>query len=105
MNRRAAALGLADTHYANPVGLDQRGNFSSARDLATLTQRLLRIPAFAKIADSRSAALRSLRPPRRIATINELLLDGALGHRGQDRPHLRRRLRAWSAPAVARGST
>ncbi|HEY4778299.1 MAG TPA: D-alanyl-D-alanine carboxypeptidase family protein, partial [Solirubrobacterales bacterium] len=75
MNRYAAALGLADTHYANPVGLDQRGNFSSARDLATLSQRLLRIPAFAKIADSRSAVLRSLHPPRRIATINELLLD------------------------------
>jgi D-alanyl-D-alanine carboxypeptidase (penicillin-binding protein 5/6) len=75
MNRRAAALGLADTHYANPVGLDQRGNFSSARDLATLSRRLLRIPAFAKIANSRSALLRSLRPPRRIATINELLLD------------------------------
>jgi D-alanyl-D-alanine carboxypeptidase (penicillin-binding protein 5/6) len=75
MNRHAAALGLADTHYANPVGLDQRGNFSSARDLATLSRRLLRIPAFAKIADSRSAVLRSVRPPRRIATINELLLD------------------------------
>jgi D-alanyl-D-alanine carboxypeptidase (penicillin-binding protein 5/6) len=75
MNRRAAALGLADTHYANPVGLDQRGNFSSARDLATLSQRLLQVPAFAKIADSRSATLRSLRPPRRISTINELLLD------------------------------
>ncbi len=75
MNRRAAALGLADTHYANPVGLDQRGNFSSARDLATLTRRLLRIPAFAEIADARSTVLRSLRPPRRIETINELLLD------------------------------
>jgi serine-type D-Ala-D-Ala carboxypeptidase (penicillin-binding protein 5/6) len=75
MNRRAAALGLADTHYANPVGLDQRGNYSSARDLATLTQRLLRIPAFARIADSRSAVLRSLHPSRRITTINELLLD------------------------------
>jgi len=74
MNQRAAALGLADTHYANPVGLDQRGNFSSARDLATLSQRLLRIPAFAKIADSRSALLRSVQPPRRISTINELLL-------------------------------
>ena len=36
MNRGAAALGLADTHYANPVGLDQRGNYSSAADLATL---------------------------------------------------------------------
>ena len=25
MNRHAAALGLADTHYANPIGLDQQG--------------------------------------------------------------------------------
>lgn len=73
MNRYAAALGLADTHYANPIGLDQRGNHSSARDLATLSQRLLRVPAFARIADSRIAVLRSLRPPRRITTINELL--------------------------------
>jgi serine-type D-Ala-D-Ala carboxypeptidase (penicillin-binding protein 5/6) len=73
MNRRAAALGLADTHYANPIGLDERGNYSSARDLATLSRRLLRIPAFARIADSRGATLRSVRPPRRIATINELL--------------------------------
>jgi len=74
MNRHAAALGLADTHYANPIGLDQRGNFSSARDLATLTRRLLRIPAFARIADAREAILRSFDPPRRITTINELLL-------------------------------
>jgi len=73
MNRYAAALGLADTHFANPIGLDQRGNHSSARDLATLTRRLLRIPAFARIADSRRAVLRSVRPPRRIETINELL--------------------------------
>lgn len=73
MNRYAAALGLADTHYANPIGLDQRGNYSSARDLATLTRRLLRIPAFARIAAARSAVLRSVRPRRRITTINELL--------------------------------
>ena len=73
MNRYAAALGLADTHYANPVGLDDPGNYSSAADLATLTRRLLRVPAFAKIADSRTALLRSLRPPRRIDTLNDLL--------------------------------
>jgi D-alanyl-D-alanine carboxypeptidase (penicillin-binding protein 5/6) len=73
MNRRAAALGLSDTHFANPIGLDQRGNHSSARDLATLTRHLLRIPAFAKIADSRRAVLRSVRPRRRIGSINELL--------------------------------
>jgi D-alanyl-D-alanine carboxypeptidase (penicillin-binding protein 5/6) len=74
MNRYAAALGLANTHYANPIGLDQRGNHSSAGDLVALTRRLLRIPVFAKIAASRSVLLRSVHPPRRIATINELLL-------------------------------
>ena len=74
MNRYAAALGLSHTHYANPVGLDEKGNYSSAFDLMTLTRHLLRKPAFARIADSRSATLRSVRPPRRIETINELLL-------------------------------
>jgi D-alanyl-D-alanine carboxypeptidase (penicillin-binding protein 5/6) len=74
MNRYAAALGLSHTHYANPVGLDQKGNYSSALDLMTLTRRLLAVPAFARIADSRSAVLRSVHPRRRIATINELLL-------------------------------
>jgi len=73
MNRRAAALGLADTNYANPIGLDQPGNYSSARDLATLSRRLLRDPAFAEIVDARSAVLRSLRPPRRIDNSNDLL--------------------------------
>jgi serine-type D-Ala-D-Ala carboxypeptidase (penicillin-binding protein 5/6) len=74
MNRYAAALGLSHTHYANPVGLDEKGNYSSALDLMTLTRHLMRKPAFARIADSRSATLRSVRPPRRIVTINELLL-------------------------------
>jgi D-alanyl-D-alanine carboxypeptidase (penicillin-binding protein 5/6) len=75
MNRYAAALGLSNTHYANPVGLDQKGNYSSALDLMTLTRHLLAIPAFAKIADSREAELTSVRPPRRIKSINELLED------------------------------
>ncbi len=74
MNRYAAALGLSHTHYANPVGLDEKGNYSSAFDLMALTRHLLDEPAFAKIADSRSAVLRSVHPQRRIATINELLL-------------------------------
>jgi len=74
MNRYAAALGLAGTHYANPIGLDHEGNYSNALDLAALARRLLRDPAFARIADSRSAVLRSLRPPRRIETLNDFLL-------------------------------
>lgn len=73
MNRYAAALGLADTRYANPIGLDERGNRSSARDLAALARRLLRIPAFARMARARSAVLRSVRPRRRIESTNRLL--------------------------------
>jgi len=73
MNRYAIALGLSHTHYGNPVGLDEKGNYSSAGDLMTLTQHLLREPAFAEIADSRSAVLRSVHPRRRLDSINELL--------------------------------
>ncbi len=75
MNLRAAALGLADTHYANPIGLDESGNYSSARDLLTLSRRLLETPLFSRIADSRSAVLRSLRPKETIYTRNTLLLS------------------------------
>jgi D-alanyl-D-alanine carboxypeptidase (penicillin-binding protein 5/6) len=73
MNRAALALRLHDSHYANPVGLDQPGNYSSALDLAALTRRLLAIPTFARIADCRRTLLGSVRPPRRISTINALL--------------------------------
>ena len=75
MNRHAAALGLSDTHYANPVGLDEKGNYSSAYDLTVLGRRLLEYPAFAKIADSRTAILRSVHPKRRIETIDDFLLE------------------------------
>ena len=39
MNRARAALGLRDTHYANPVGLDDADNYSTAADLAKLAVR------------------------------------------------------------------
>jgi serine-type D-Ala-D-Ala carboxypeptidase (penicillin-binding protein 5/6) len=73
MNRYAAALGLTNTHYENPIGLNSPTNYSSALDLATLTEELLKIPAFAKIADAREATLRSMRPVEHIHSIDELL--------------------------------
>jgi serine-type D-Ala-D-Ala carboxypeptidase (penicillin-binding protein 5/6) len=73
MNRYAAALGLTNTHYENPIGLNSPRNYSSALDLAALTEELLKIPAFAKIADSREATLKSMRPVEHIHSINELL--------------------------------
>jgi D-alanyl-D-alanine carboxypeptidase (penicillin-binding protein 5/6) len=73
MNLRAAALGLADTHFSNPIGLDEPGNYSSARDLVALTRRLFDREAFRRIAAARDAVLNSMRPPREIVTRNTLL--------------------------------
>lgn len=36
MNKRAAELGLINTHFANPTGLDHPNNYSSAYDIAKL---------------------------------------------------------------------
>jgi D-alanyl-D-alanine carboxypeptidase len=42
MNDKAHELGLGDTHFANPHGLPDPSQHSTARDLAELTARLLR---------------------------------------------------------------
>ncbi len=60
MNRYAAALGLSDTHYANPIGLDETGNYSSAYDLTALGRRLLRDPRLRE--DRRLAPCRAAQP-------------------------------------------
>lgn len=49
MNRRAAELGLTQTHFANSHGLDAPGHYASARDLYTLTRAALQYPLFARI--------------------------------------------------------
>ena len=44
MNAKARALGLRGTHFANPHGLDQPGNYSTARDVVRLLRAALREP-------------------------------------------------------------
>ena len=73
MNARAAELGLTDTSYANPIGLDDPRNYSTARDLATLARRLLRNDRFARIVDTPSATLESGARPRTVDTRNDLI--------------------------------
>jgi D-alanyl-D-alanine carboxypeptidase (penicillin-binding protein 5/6) len=59
MNERAADLGLDDTSYANPIGLDDPANYSSARDLAELSLVLMQRPRFRRIVDMPVAELDS----------------------------------------------
>ncbi len=73
MNERAAELGLEDTSYANPIGLDDPLNYSSARDLSTLARKLLRDRRFAKVVDSPSATLTSGARPRTVGNRNSLI--------------------------------
>lgn len=73
MNRAAGRLGLRDTHYANPVGLDAPANYSSARDLARLAAILLRDPRFRRIVATRRADVPGAHPER-VVTHNDLEL-------------------------------
>lgn len=53
MNDQAAALGMRDTHYVDPSGIDQAGT-STAADQLRLTKAAMIIPAFAAVADQPS---------------------------------------------------
>jgi len=49
MNAKAHALGLGDTHYANPHGLDAPGHYTTANDLGVLSRYAMSKPAFRDI--------------------------------------------------------
>ena len=73
MNERATDLGLDDTSYANPIGLDDPANYSTARDLAALSLRLMRRPRFRRIVDMPAAELKSGARPRVVDNRNDLV--------------------------------
>lgn len=54
MNGRAAELGLAETHFANPHGLDNEGNYSTAVDLARLACAAMENETFAEVVRTKS---------------------------------------------------
>lgn len=73
MNRRARQLGLKNTHFANPIGLDQEGNYSSARDLVELAKVLRENAFFSKVVDSPSGTLKTGDHPRTFRNRNRLV--------------------------------
>jgi D-alanyl-D-alanine carboxypeptidase (penicillin-binding protein 5/6) len=77
MNARARALGLRDTHFADPIGLDPATR-SSAADLMALTRVLRRNAFFRETVAEPSAALATGIAPRTVRNTNDLLEDTAL---------------------------
>ena len=77
MNDEAARLGLQNTHFVNPHGLDDENHFSSARDLLTLAEVMMSVDELAAMAGTREAPLpATFEGEARIArTTNQLLYD------------------------------
>jgi serine-type D-Ala-D-Ala carboxypeptidase (penicillin-binding protein 5/6) len=70
MNRRARQLGLSETHFVRPDGLDAAGHVSSARDVTMLARLLMRKAVVRQIVALRDATIAG---GRRLHTWNDLL--------------------------------
>ena len=57
MNDEARLLGLKDTHFENPNGLDAPGHHSTARDLSVLAAYAMEDPVFRKTVSSRTVTV------------------------------------------------
>ncbi len=75
MNDKAAQLGLEDTHYINPHGLDAPGHHSSANDIAKLAAVAMKSAEYRRIVVIRSVTLPAYqkRKAERLKATNELL--------------------------------
>jgi serine-type D-Ala-D-Ala carboxypeptidase (penicillin-binding protein 5/6) len=96
MNEKARALGLHGTHFSNPHGLDEAGNYSTARDVAHLLRTARRVP-FIRMWTGRSTA--TIAGGRHVETTDDLLsvlpslLGAKTGHTADA---------GWSQVATAR---
>ncbi len=75
MNEEATRLGLDDTSYTTPIGLDDPGNGSSARDLAALAAGLMEDKRFREIVSQTQATLETGATPRTVTTRNTLMFS------------------------------
>lgn len=75
MNNKAEQLGLENTHFNTPSGLDGDSHYTTACDLAKLTRYAMQNEEFAKAAGSKSATLCYGNPPyrRTLSNHNKLL--------------------------------
>jgi serine-type D-Ala-D-Ala carboxypeptidase (penicillin-binding protein 5/6) len=96
MNAKARRLGLKDTHFVRPDGLDATGHVSSARDVTELARILMRRPVVRRIVRDTSADIAG---GRTIYTRNTLLYSypGLLGVKTGHTD-----LAGWSEVAAAR---
>lgn len=83
MNARAQEIGMTDTHFVTPSGLDDEEHYSTAYDMALLAREALRNPEFARIAGSASLQVEFLEPAQKVTYSNHnkllRLYEGCIG--------------------------
>jgi serine-type D-Ala-D-Ala carboxypeptidase (penicillin-binding protein 5/6) len=77
MNARARQLGLKDTKFANPCGFDASGHYSTAADLAKLTEQALQQPFFSMMVRTLVRDIATVDGAKKMSlqSTNELLVD------------------------------
>lgn len=83
MNERAAQIGMENTSFVTPSGLDDENHYSTARDMGLLAREALRNPEFAALCSSSTMKLYYGNPPyaRWLSNHNRLLreYEGTIG--------------------------
>ncbi|MFU0833083.1 MAG: serine-type D-Ala-D-Ala carboxypeptidase [Oscillospiraceae bacterium] len=83
MNQKAAQIGLSETHYVSPSGLDEEGHYSTANDLAKLTVAALQNSEFANIVSQKKIQVDFYNPDRTVTYTNHNKLlsiyEGCIG--------------------------
>lgn len=81
MNKKAEELGLKNTHFVTPHGLDDDNHYTTAYELAVLTDYALQNSKFANIVNTKSTTININGANREISNTNELLgnLNGVDG--------------------------
>lgn len=70
MNARAQEIGMTETHFVTPSGLDDDAHYSTAYDMALLAREAMRNPEFARIAGSSTLQVEFLEPARKVSYSN-----------------------------------
>ncbi len=81
MNEKAKELGLEHTHFVTPHGLDREGHYTTAKELAIITDCALSNPMIAKVVATESYTVTINGYPKNLNNSNELLgyLNGVTG--------------------------
>lgn len=81
MNQKAKEMGLTNTNFVTPHGLDRDNHYSTAYDLVKMSEYLLNIEFLANIVKERSVTLKVNEQSKIIGTTNEMLsfYEGADG--------------------------